>query len=383
MEVDNRMKAYLLLQGNLLIDESARLVNRNLDGDIKQASVIQLFKYLFEHCKYEKSYYALLSFIPRSPLHSYQTFAKDFELLKNKLGNLYTDDSPLVQCVTNLTRIIILRKKLVDVLPKLKHSIDYFEQVDITKTEAYDLLFNTKTQYEEKRVEEIDEVSNICLVPLKRNILNELRLLRKLTECSVMLQKKEYQEMGKLQEECTMILLQWKELVLSELEGCNDLIPNALKTFTHYPFFKWIRDWINAVGDLANILGNCQIHSNYFRSIINDFLDENMMFMYFQNGSNGDSLETKLSVPPEANIVYGEMVTEYLKHNALVYDRTFYQQQDLSLNSNNIVLYIFTKKNEIFVIVVQSNKLLKRNEIIFDFMEKLMDDMFCFKSIFG
>ncbi|EDR25913.1 hypothetical protein EDI_044690 [Entamoeba dispar SAW760] len=380
MEVDNRMKAYLVLQGNLLIDESARLVNRNLEGEIKQVSIIKLFGLLFEHCKYEKSYYALLSFIPRSPLNSYNSFVKEFDGLKNKLGDLYTDDSPLVQCVTNISRIITLRKKLIEILPKIPKSIDYFEQVNIQQSEVYNSLFSRTTEYEQKRVEEIDDMQNICLVPLKRNVLNELELLRNLVQSSVFLQKREYKELGKLYESCTKILLDWKDLVLSELEGCNDLIPVAIKTFNEYPFFKMIRNWINALGDLANILGNFHVQSNYFHSIIEDYLKDGIMFMYFQKT---EIIQPILCVPTQAYIVYGDLVLDYLTHHLSIEEKLFYKGPDHSFNDNNIAFYIYIKKEEVFVIVVQSNKSIEKDDSVFNFLDELMNDMFCFKSIFN
>ncbi|KAL7716996.1 DH domain-containing protein [Entamoeba marina] len=307
MEVHERFKAYLVLSGNLLFEDSARLVNRNLGEEIQQPSILKLFSYLFEHCKYEKSFYTLLSFIPRSPLNDYSTFVKDFDNLRNKLGELYTDDSPLVACVTNLIRIIKLRAKLIGILPSLPESADLFLQPDISQTPAYKGLIN-KTSLEERRVKEIDDSTNICLVPLKRNILNELHILKGLIQCV---------------------------------------------------------DY--AIGDIINIFGNGFAQSNFYQKIIQNFLDDNQMFMLFRKI---DDFQLILAIPTQTAVVFGEKVQHILENSILDDYQHIYHEEISLINLNeHVYYYILPIKKEIGVIIIQSNKQMMRREKYFNFIE--------------
>ncbi|KAL7712828.1 DH domain-containing protein [Entamoeba marina] len=326
MEVHERFKAYLVLSGNLLFEDSARLVNRNLGEEIQQPSILKLFSYLFEHYL---------------PLNDYSTFVKDFDNLRNKLGELYTDDSPLVACVTNLIRIIKLRAKLIGILPSLPESADLFSQPDISQTPAYKGLIN-KTSLEERRVKEIDDSTNICLVPLKRNILNELHILKGLIQCVDCIKQKKYEELNTIYSECLDTYEQWKTSINNELRGCEELKKTSNKTFTEFPYFEMIQKWIDAIGDIINIFGNGKI----------------------------DDFQLILAIPTQTAVVFDD------------YQHIYHEEISLINLNEHVYYYILPIKKEIGVIIIQSNKQMMRREKYFNFIEKLLSNMFSFSSIF-
>ena len=183
----------------------------------------------------------------------------------------------------------------------------------------------------------------------------------------------------------------WRESIKSNLAGNDELIEAANNTFDNYPFFKLISNWVNAYGDMINILGNGAIHSNYFTSYIDEFLEKksDTYFLYFRNNMG---LQLKLAVPTQTSEIYGDKIMELIQRNyQLQSGRTSFEPQrhfemyitrDEGFEEFNAV-YLVGIGKEYVVLIEKSTKKLAKNEKMYHFLEKFLLDMFSFKSIFN
>ncbi|ELP87407.1 hypothetical protein EIN_096740 [Entamoeba invadens IP1] len=373
MEVDRRIRAYLVLEGNLLFEEGARLVNRNLGGVVHQVSILQLYGILFEHCKQEKSWYTLLSLIPNSPLLKYNDFVKDFNNLRNKLGDLYTDESPLVRCVTGLSRIIALRAQLVEIFPKIPKALENLK-MPLENDSAYQDIFSKKILYDEKRVEEIVDSENLYLVALKRNILNELKIIRKLLKATCVLRKRDYYNVGVLHGEVTQLLSSWKEEVQSDLQGCDELIPQSMRTFAVYPLFKMFNKWLEALGDVAKMSGLVNIASNFFEKQFEKVVKDHIAFFYFQKI---EFVQPVTSFPAGQNAHVKDVILQWLNTTPLKDEEK--KSEVIEIEGRSVLLYAVQFKTEIGVLLSQK---LEKKEKVFTSMTNLFENILTFNQVF-